>query len=254
MFLETQSLPKAVKKLLIINVGIYIVLRVTGLYGWGIQWFSFIPSQVTQHAELWRLFTYLFLHVNIFWHLVFNMFAIWMFGPEIERRMGTPQFVFYYFLAGIGGALCSLLVSPHSSGVTIGASASIFGLLVAFAMLFPDAVITMIFPPVSMKAKHFAMVFGAIQLLMAFEGPSGIDWIVHVGGMAVGYVYLKFALRDGMHWNWNTIKQKIFQKRRSKGKFDSEEIDRILDKISRSGMDSLSWRERRMLKKAHKNI
>lgn len=244
MFLETHSLPKAVKKLLIINIGIYIILRITGLYYWGIKWFSLIPSEVTQHGQVWRLATYLFLHANIFWHLIFNMFAIWMFGPEIERRLGTPQFIFYYFLTGVGGGLCSLIISPKSAGVTIGASGSIFGLLTAFAVLFPNAIITMLFPPISMKAKNFVIVFGIIQFLMLFEGPSGVSWIVHLGGMLIGYLYL----------NLGHIKKILKFHRRRREYFIEEEIDPILDKISSVGIKGLTRRERQILKRARYKV
>lgn len=255
MFLETHSLPQAVKKLLIINAGIYIVLRITGLYYWGVKWFSLIPAEVVQHGQLWRLGTYLFLHANIFWHLIFNMFALWMFGPEIERRLGTPQFVFYYFLTGIGGGLCSLLIGPASRGVTIGASGSIFGLLAAFAVLFPNAVISLIFPPISMRAKNFVIAFGIIQFLMLFEGTGGIDWIVHIGGMFTGYIYLRFLFPGAGSWTWKGISQRIFrQKRQYRDNFIKEEIDPILDKISRVGIKGLTRRERWILKKARYKI
>lgn len=251
MFLETSSLPKAVKKFLILNIGIYIILRITGQYSLGIQWFSLIPAEITQHLQFWRLATYLFLHANIFWHLVFNMFAIWMFGPEIERRLGTAQFVFYYFLTGIGGGLCSLILEPSSHGITIGASGSIFGLLVAFAVLFPNAIISMIFPPISMKAKNFVIVFGIIQFLMFFEGPGGVDWAVHLGGMLIGYVYLRFLLPETRYWNWHSIKQRLFQRRKQyRENFIKEEVDPILDKISKAGIKGLTKRERWILKKA----
>lgn len=254
MFLETHSIPKAVKKLLVINIGIYIILRITGLYGWGIKWFSLIPQEITQHAQIWRLATYLFLHANIFWHLIFNMFAVWMFGPEIERRLGTSQFVFYYFLTGIGGGLCSLFLSPHSNSVTIGASGSIFGLLVAFGVLFPNAIISMIFPPISMKAKNFVIAFGIIQFLMLFEGASGVSWVVHIGGMLIGYLYLKYMLKRRF-LSWHNLKEKFIQRqRRYRQYFIEEEINPILDKISKVGVNGLTRRERRVLKKARYKI
>lgn len=255
MFLETHTLPKAVKKLLIINIGIHVFLLVSSLHSWAVNWFGLIPLEVIQHAQLWRLGTYLFLHANIFWHLIFNMFAIWMFGPEVERRLGAPKFIFYYFLTGIGGALCSVLINSNSIGVTIGASGSIFGLLVAFAVLFPDAVITMIFPPISVKAKHFAIAFGAIQLLLIFEGTSKISWAIQVGGMCVGYIYLKYMLFSNKYLNWRIIKEKIFEKRKKKREqFIKEELDPILDKISRVGIGGLTGKEKKILKQAHYRI
>lgn len=212
---------------------------------------SLIPFQVTEHLQLWRLCTYLFLHASIFWHLLFNMFAIWMFGPEVERRLGTPEFVFYYFLTGIGGAVCSVIINPSSHLITIGASGSIFGLLVAFAVLFPDAVITLILPPISLKAKHFAVAFGAIQLLMMFERTGGIDWAVHIGGMGIGYLYFRYRMRSRKIFSLRNIREKILLKRRyEKERFIKDNIDPILDKISRVGINGLSRRERKILKQA----
>lgn len=251
MFLETHSISKAVKKLLILNIGVHIVLLITGLYPWGIEQFSLIPIKITRYGQVWRLATYLFLHANIFWHLIFNMFALWMFGPEIERRLGTSRFVFYYFLTGVGGALCSVIIAPGSSAVTIGASGSIFGLLVAFGMLFPDAIISLLFPPVSMRAKNFVIVFGIIQFLMLFEGPSGVSWIVHIGGMLIGYLYMRYIITDGRFFNWQDIRRKISRRRRmKKDYFIEEEVNPILDKISRVGIKGLTRRERWILKKA----
>lgn len=254
MFLETHSLPKAVKKLLILNIGIYIILRITGTYYLGLKWLSLIPSEITQHGQIWRLITYLFLHANIFWHLIFNVFAIWMFGPEIERRLGTPQFVFYYFFTGIGGGLCSLLISRYSTGITIGASGSIFGLLVAFAVLFPNAVISMIFPPISMKAKNFVIVFGIIQFLLLFEGPQGVDWAVHLGGMLTGYLYLQYLLRGRKSISLLRIKEKFEQRRERIRRYSMAEVDAVLDKISKVGVEKLTRRERKILEKAHHKV
>ena len=257
MLLETRSITKAVKYLLIVNIGVYLFLLFTKLSGWGIAHFSLIPVAVTQHAQIWRLFTYGFLHANIFPHLFFNMFALWMFGPQIERKMGTSQFIFYYFLASVGGALFSLLLAPSSSAPIIGASGSIFGLLVAFAMLFPNAIISMIFPPVSLKAKHFVMIFGAIQFLMLFDDSSGIGWAAHAGGILIGFLYMRYMLKGktiGL-FDFSKIKSKLYTKKPAEKPFSIEkEVDPILDKISRVGMKGLSRKERQILEKAQKKM
>jgi len=252
MFLETRTLPKAVKNLLIANVGVYIFLIISRLHGWGVAFFSLIPSEITEHAQLWRLFTYSFIHANIFWHLILNMFALWMFGPEIERFLGTYKFLLYYFLTGAGGALCTVLFYPHSSAVTIGSSGCIFGLMVAFAVLFPNAVISLIFPPIGIKARTFVVVFAILQILFAFEGTRGINWLVHLGGMFVGYLYLEIFVQGKLGVIWNNWTRKVADnKAREKRNFMTEEIDPILDKINKVGMQGLNREELKKLKKAH---
>jgi membrane associated rhomboid family serine protease len=251
MFLETTSLPKAVKGLLVANVGFYIILRITGLYEWGVNSLALVPYDVLRSGQIWRLVTYLFIHANIFWHLVFNMFGLWMFGPSIERQIGTAKFIFYYFLTGIGGALCSVFINPNSHMYILGCSASILGLVVAFAVLFPDAIISMIFPPISMKAKHFAIVFGAIQVLMIFESQSGISWATHIGGIGIGYIYIRYFTQIENFLNFNRIKESFrAKKEEDRARFIREKLDPVLDKISKTGVDSLSSKEKNILKKA----
>jgi membrane associated rhomboid family serine protease len=255
MFLETTSLPKGIKYLLFANVGFYIILRITGLYALGIDALSLVPERVFYGFQIWRLFTYLFIHISFFWHLLFNVFSLWMFGPSIERHMGMPRFLFYYFLTGICGALFAVFLSPSSYMPVVGCSASILGLLVAFAVFFPDAVITLLFPPVSMKAKHFALIIGALQFLMIFESQSGINWPVHLGGMAIGYIYLRYFMNMGIIVNFSRLQEKFIQrKKEEREEFIKEKLDPILDKISKYGIESLSWSEKQILKKAHYKV
>lgn len=259
MFLETRTLPNVVKRLLIINIGICVLIRLTGTYYQSLSLFSLIPSEVIQHFQVWRLFTYMFLHANIWPHLIFNMFFLWMFGPEVERKMGSNQFLFYYCFAGIGAALCSLVLSPGSVSPTVGASGSIFGVLVAFGMLFPDSIISMIFPPISMKAKHFVIVCAGLEFLLLLGGPSGINRLAHLGGMLFGYIYLRYTLpRYRLQSRSNPLSNKLNKwkntykevQRLSKKQFMEEEVNPILDKISKVGMKGLTRRERQILKKA----
>jgi len=257
MFLETHTLPKIVKCLLIITGGVYLLFLLTGLRGQAISWFGFIPFRIIREFQLWRFVTYIFIHQNIFPHLLFNMFALWMFGPELERRLGSSQFLFYYFLTGCGGALLTLLVSPFSGNLYIGASGSIFGLLVAFAILFPDAKIGLIFPPVFLKARHFVIGFGIIQFLMFLEGPSGVGWLVHIGGMITGYIYFLWILPEKAIPKWARARIDRMKSHRQEYYRKllwelSDKIDPILEKISREGLNSLSRKEKETLEKYRK--
>jgi len=248
MFMGSGSLPKAVKWLLIINIAVYIIFALTGLHNSSIIWFGLTPSLVLHHFQVWRLITYLFIHAGP-WHIILNMFALWMFGPQIEWRMGIRRFLFYYFFTGIGGGVFSLIFGHF----TIGASTSIFGLLVAFAIMFPNNIITLIFPPISMKAKHFVIGFGIFQFIMLLGGANGIAWEAHIGGMLFGYFYFHydFIRRWNISAKLRSIKQNQARQRRyARNQFIEEQINPILDKISKVGIKGLSRKERQMLKKS----
>ena len=154
--------------------------------------FGLVPVEVTEKYYLWQLVTYMFLHGGFF-HILFNMFGLYMFGSELEATWGTRQFTKFFFLCGIGGALASVLVSPHSYVLIIGASGAIFGLLVAYGVLFPNRLIYL-YMIIPIQAKWFVIIYGAINFLSALSVTnSGVAYVTHVGGMVVGFVYLKGA-------------------------------------------------------------
>jgi membrane associated rhomboid family serine protease len=209
--------------------------------------FGLVPVQVWRGA-LWQPLTYMFLHGGIF-HLIFNMLVLWMFGSTLESTWGPRRFLTFYFICGIGAGLLNAAVTPSSLVPVIGASGAIYGLLMAFAILFPEQLIYFwgIFP---VKAKYFVIGIGAIELLTAMgtQG-SGIAHIAHLGGMLFGLIYMK-----GGDWQ-RSISADRSEKRRSrhlKVVYDRElerrriqkEIDAILDKAARGGSDALTEAER----------
>jgi len=152
--------------------------------------FALIPAAVTQQYYLWQLVTYMFLHGGFF-HILFNMFGLYMFGSELEATWGTRQFTKFYFLCGIGAAIASVIVSPHSPVPIIGASGAIFGLLMAYGVLFPDRLIYL-YMIIPVKAKWFVVIFGTITFLSALSvNNTGVAYVAHLGGMIVGFLYLK---------------------------------------------------------------
>jgi membrane associated rhomboid family serine protease len=188
--------PAGVKWLLIVNTAVFIL---TGLLGSSfaddISLLALAPVAVVFHLAIWQLVTYLFLHGGV-WHLVFNMLTLWMFGSPLERDWGTRRFLKYYFICGIGAGLCDVLLNAvlgHWNTRTIGASGAIYGLLLAFGVCYPDQTVLMnfLFP---IKAKYMVMIYAAIELWMSIGVNSGVSNIAHLGGMAVGYVYLKSSL------------------------------------------------------------
>jgi membrane associated rhomboid family serine protease len=144
---------------------------------------------------LWQLLSYGFLHGNLP-HLFFNMFAFYMFGPELERLMGTRHFTLYYLVSVVGAAVTQLLVLEwfdHTSTPTVGASGGIFGLLLAFGMAWPKRQLMLIFPPIPMQAWLFVTLYGAAELLMGIFGTlQGVAHFAHLGGMLGGYLLIVY--------------------------------------------------------------
>ena len=155
------------------------------------------PIFVVRYFWVWQLATYMFLHGGVF-HIVFNMLALWMFGTELERRWGTPFFLKFYAVTGVGAGVLTVLFSllPFAAAQQlyqaniIGASGAIFGLLLAYALYFPERQIYMylVFP---IPARVFVAIIGAIAFLSSLGDSGGVASVTHLGGLAVAYVYLK---------------------------------------------------------------
>jgi membrane associated rhomboid family serine protease len=181
--------PPAVKHLLIINGVFFLALNtpVIGelLFAYGALW----PVGSGQF-EIWQSVSYMFLHAGL-GHIFFNLFALWMFGQAIENYWGTNRFTIYYFATGIGAALIQLLVV--SSGTpTVGASGAVYGILLAFGMMFPDRYIILLIPPIPIKAKYFVAIFGVIELVSGLtRTDSNVANFAHLGGMVFGYILIK---------------------------------------------------------------
>ncbi len=145
--------------------------------------------------ELWQLVTYAFLHGSVS-HLFFNMFALYMFGPELERLMGARHFTLYYLVSAVGAALMQLTVLElfsHSASPTVGASGGIFGLLLAFGMAWPQRRLMLLFPPIPMPAWLFVTLYGIAELSMGVFGTmQGVAHFAHLGGMLGGYLLIRY--------------------------------------------------------------
>ncbi len=189
--------PLGVKWLLISNTAIWL-LYFFAARGESIEIFNLLalsPRAVLGHFAIWQPVTYMFLHdPQGFGHILFNMLALWMFGTDLERDWGTKRFLTYYFLCGIGAGICDIVVNAAIGNLntrTIGASGAIYGLLLAFGLLYPDRVVLMnfLFP---IKAKYFVMIMGAMAFLSSIGGStSRVSNIAHLGGMLFGYLYLR---------------------------------------------------------------
>jgi membrane associated rhomboid family serine protease len=151
----------------------------------------------------WQLLTYGFLHGN-FNHLFFNMFAVWMFGTPLERVWGRQRFISYYLVCVVGAALAQLTVQLFEGGIypTIGASGGVFGLLLAYGVMWPNNKIFLIFFPIPISAKYFVLLYGGIELLLGFSRTMpGIAHFAHLGGMIFGAGLLfRWGWRPGITW------------------------------------------------------
>ena len=208
----------AVKLLLITNFAVYIfealLYRFSGLssYAWLLNWFGLVPARVVLLC-VWQPFTYLFLHdVSSIWHILTNMFMLWMFGRELELVWGKSRFLRYYFLTGVGAGLINVAVKTvpallghgFSRVPTIGASGAIFGILVACAILFPDRRVYIIPFPVAISMRTVVIVMTVLTFLGTFGlGDDQVSHLCHLGGLAIGYVYLRrgsflYSLRNSV--------------------------------------------------------
>jgi membrane associated rhomboid family serine protease len=153
--------------------------------------FGLRPYDVTHSLKLWQVVSYIFLHATgSLTHILFNMLGLWMFGSDLEREWGTRQFTKFFFICGIGAGILMVLFSPGSTDATIGASGSIYGILLAFGMLFPNRIIIFIIFPI--PAKYLVMIMGGFAFFASVSASGGgVAHIAHLGGMLVGFVYLK---------------------------------------------------------------
>lgn len=259
------GLTPVVKYLLIANIVFYFIQMIVFLRTHvslavflGLQ-----PYDIIHHFKIWELGTYIFLHSeqSIF-HIFFNMFVLWIFGCEVERWMGAKKFLRYYFIAGIGAGLFHIIFNWGSQIPVIGASGAIYGVLVAFAVIFPDRIVTLLLffiLPVSLKAKHLVAIFVGISLFSGIVGIFGssdnVAHFAHLGGAFVGYLMLRSNVFFGkiirkirviQQQQKTAVEQKRLQNIREK----REEVDRILDRINEVGYEGITEQEKQNLKKA----
>ena len=188
---------KGVKWLLISNTVVFLVQYLSSrseLAPHITALFALRSYGVLRTFMVWQLFTYMFLHGGV-WHLLFNMLTLWMFGTQLEGDWGTRRFLKYYFLCGVAAGVCVVLANVLVGDwytQTIGASGAIFGVLVAYGVMYPNQTVLMnfLFP---IKAKYMVMIYAAIELLLTFGPNTGVSTVAHLGGMAFGYVYLRMG-------------------------------------------------------------
>jgi membrane associated rhomboid family serine protease len=188
---------RTVKTLIIANAVVWVLQVLTRAAGINLiePYFGLVPWRVTHQYMIWQFVTYLFLHdtagANGFFHIFINMITLYMFGNDLERAWGQKRFLTYYFVTGVGAGLCSYLVSPNAISITIGASGAVYGVLLAYGMLYPNRLVYLylLFP---VKVKWLVFFMGMLAFLSSITGSRpGVANIAHLGGLLVGLVFLK---------------------------------------------------------------
>ena len=237
-----------VRRLIFANIGVYFLqLELPAVT----NRFLFVPMVVLSRP--WTIVTYMFLHdPNGIMHILFNMLALFFFGPRVEARLGSQRFVTLYFVSGISGALLSFVLAPYAA--VLGASAAVFGVMLAFAYFWPRDQI-MIWGVLPVEARWLVVITTALALYSGFRGSTGgVADFAHLGGYAGAYLYLRWmgsvrgmasfkkraiaALPDRALGNWKKVDLRTVHEA------NRDEVNRILDKINASGMASLTPQER----------
>jgi len=206
------SIPPVVKNILMINVVMYLITMITGNFMY--EHFALFYFK-SPFFKPYQLVTHMFMHGG-FTHILFNMYTLFIFGSVLERIWGGQKFLLYYFVTGLGAALLHLgvmylqlqgyIAQVNAGNIyaqaniqallttpTVGASGAIYGLLLAYGMLFPNNVMQLIFPPVALKAKWFVLIFGALELMLGLSGRGGnVAHFAHLGGMIFGFFLILY--------------------------------------------------------------
>ena len=259
------SLTPWVKGLIIANAVIYF-LTITVFTGpWLFGFFAFQPHEIVN--RWWTPVTYMFLHGG-FLHLAFNMLMLFFFGPAVEERMGGQRFATYYLVAGLGGAILSfglMLTTPVA--MVYGASGAVFGVALAFAMYWPDAPVYVFPIPMPIKAKWLVIFLATLSLVSAILGArDGVGHLAHLGGFLFGFLFLRgeTLVRERTQEIQNRPRlAHVVPPRQARAQYTDDvqlqgsthgrpaerydKLDRVLDKISERGLDSLTPNERRLL-------
>ena len=225
----TEYFPPAIKTIFIACISVFVLQELSALLfpqngaRFWLTWFGLVPYTVVFGFRIWQPFTYLFLHSGVL-HILFNLLYLAMFGADLERMWGTRKFYIYYFLCGVGAGIINvivkLIIDPHGQGSalapTIGASGAIYGILLAAAVVMPHRQVWVFPLPVTVSMRIFVAVMGAIEFF-ATIGATGdsVSHVCHLGGMLVGYIYLRrgsylYGFRNSVSdWQRRRLKKKF---------------------------------------------
>lgn len=285
-------MPPVTKNIIIINALFFLAMYVTPRYGIDLTQMMGLHFFLASDFKIYQLITYMFMHGN-FAHILFNMFAVWMFGRIVESAWGSRRFLIYYLICGIGAGLFQEIaqyIDYAASGMsaydsvnigtaiipmdtylnmltTVGASGAVYGILLAFGLSYPEERLFIIPIPIPIKAKYFVIGYAVIELVSGLSSSNdGVAHFAHLGGMVIGFLLILYWTKQNSmsggyleklkNWFQNKRKPKMkvhygekeadYQYNARK-KENQEEIDRILDKVRKSGYESLTVDEKKKL-------
>ena len=248
---------KGVKLLLILNIIVFLLVEISGMqFELFYSNFGLVPAKVWSSFMIWQPITYLFLHGG-FIHLLFNMFVLWMFGKDLENQWGYIPFLKYYFACGIGAGIATSIFGWGSFTPVIGASGSIYGLLLAYGLTYPNRLVYLygIFP---IKVKFMVIGMGVIAFFASMTSTnSTVSHITHIAGMVVGLIYLQSKLNFKNLKLWlidrkiHSLNVKISKRENSDHQLQKK-VDKILEKLNTEGWDGLTEAEQKVLHTASK--
>jgi membrane associated rhomboid family serine protease len=190
-------MPPVTQALIIANVAVFLLNQMTGgsLEGWFALWPPTSGPSLGPDFQLWQLVTYSFLHGNLA-HIFFNMFALYMFGADVERLFGSRFFAAFYFVSVLAAAICHLVVTTWMGAEpvpTVGASGGIYGVLLAYGIYFPNRQLMLLFPPIPMRARTMVVGYALLELVLGVTGTqAGVAHFAHLGGMLGGYLMIQY--------------------------------------------------------------
>ena len=247
----------AIKVLVSVNFGIFVLQTLSNAEGLFFPLFGLVPRMVWSELMIWQPFTYLFFHGGI-WHVLINMFVLWMFGSELERLWGKSHFLNFYFVTGVGSGLLTMLFSLQSITPIVGASGAVYGVLLAYGLTYPNRQIYL-YGIIPIKSIWFVIGIGMIAFMSSFNNISKVSHITHLSGMLIGYLMLKRPVEWRSLWfsiRKRTLEYRVVQeeKKATHRQKIEQDIDIILDKINRQGFDSLSQKEQDSLYKNSRSL
>ena len=260
---KPQLFTDAIKILVSVNFGIYILQSVSGKEDVFFRLFGLVPSTFISDLMLWQPFTYLFFHAPFYSsvgisHILLNMLGLWVFGRELEQAWGKTKFLRYYFTTGIGSGLITYFFQIGSDNPVIGASGAVYGILLAYGISYPNRMLY-IWGLIPVRSMWLVIVMGSIAFFGLLGNADGISHVTHISGMLIGYVLIKKKWR--LHDIWFAIRKKTvefqvqrYEEKSIKKKMLQKEIDVILEKIQKVGFIGLSDKEKSKLYEASKTM
>ncbi len=260
---KPQLFTDAIKILVSVNFGIYILQSVSGKEDVFFRLFGLVPSTFISDLMLWQPFTYMFFHAPFYSsvgisHILLNMLGLWVFGRELEEAWGKTKFLRYYFTTGIGSGLITYFFQISSDNPVIGASGAVYGILLAYGISYPNRMLY-IWGLIPVRSMWLVIIMGSIAFFGLLGNADGISHVTHISGMLIGYVLLKKKWR----WRdiWFAIRKKTiefqvqrYEEKSIKKKMLQKDIDVILEKIQKVGFIGLSDKEKSKLYEASKTM